>query len=295
MYPKTMLKAIRDISQCEAGLVHQRMGLHRQVTNDFAKHGWSDVRTNALVSWGIADCINFHRLNLFQMKEDVSGIVRYRNEDQDAFFEDCTACFLRACIDLWQQEKETKQQVNVEVQRSFEGPKVNKRSRQGIRPDIFVSSREHVRPVIIIECKSGQGYSRKNWEDGTWEKLISIEREKAKRHVRYYEKRKGLEFKTPKYSNVPCDIRYYKLILYMPDVLQPKNSKGQFDERQEEDSLKKELRLMKQENTYILLAEGPAYENEADYLNARKEMTEGEMFVHKAEDLFSKIKNDLKL
>lgn len=292
-YPKTMIKPIRDISQSERTLVNQRISLPRQIVRDFTKFGWSHVKDEALVSWGIVDYMNFHRLDLFQMKENANNIVRYRNADQDAVFEDCVAFFLRACVDLWQLESQSTQQINIEIQRSFEGPKKKTGSREGVRPDIFISSANHLRPVVIIECKSGQGYSRKDWEGDAWKSILDGELKDAWKHVRHIEKRRGCAFKTPVGTEEPCDIRYYKLILYMPDILQPKKSKRISKEHLAH--LDENLKRIKREGVFVILKEAPAYGDKKAYLDARKEMTKEQAFAHRVEDLFSEIKKDFRL
>ena len=279
MQPTPIAKAVLDVCQCESDLVEARMNSHNRIYDDFQKRGWTYIKKHSLVSWGIADYINLHRLNLWKWKEGGKAVVRYRNENQDSVFEDCIAQYTRACIDLWQQEKGTTQQINIEVQRSFEGIEG---TRTGKRYDIFISSEKHLRPVIIIECKSGQGYAGRNWEEGRWKGLMKKEIGEARDHIRSIRGRSGFEFKTRVSSDRPIGIKYYKFVLYSPRGLTINDPR----EKRE---------LMKQTGIFILLAKGPSYDSFNDYLQAREELVESEFFMHKAEDLFSQIKKELRL
>lgn len=255
---------IKHIIQCDLDLIEMKIDLCREIYNYFLPKGWDYVEANSLVSWGIADYMRLHRVNLGEWDNEGNSVRRHRRQNQDSAFEDCIAQFLRACINLWEKEerKRTKQKnslrIRVEVQKQFE----KSGTRNAFRPDIYIFSEDEERRGVAIECKSGQGYSRGPWEDGKWKETIDKEREHAAEFLLH-------------------GFKYYKFVLYLPDVFQKKST--------EKSVLEKMKSEMEKKGVFILLAKTPNDNSYDEYLKARKETS----FFHGAEPLFSKVREDL--
>lgn len=262
MFERSMLKPINGIIRSETRLLDKKSDLHGALCKQYSELGWPAVKKEKLVSWGIAEYMNMHRIILETHKgKDDSQIQRHRNETLAFFFEDCVAQFTRACIDLWLDNARVKPEINVDVQRNFE----IRGSRQGMRPDVFISSKKQARPVIVIECKTGQGFQRDNWTRKKWGQYIKQQGDKVEKYV----------LPNP---NIHSAKYLYVMLFWYP----PKNW------------MRDSAEELKKENVYILLNKGPNYKTAKEYRDNCKEKGE-QIFLHAAEDFLQVIKSKLRL